>query len=477
MPIENFEQTLLIAIGLGVFVLILTFIWYGTRDLSAGWRWFGRVGLSALVSAPLVVAILAIPVGQKRLQAPSLDASPRQSAQKKKAVPAPSDDGGAANPRTAEAPPPLLREEAEKPPAAATRGLTSSAAAPSDKWHIVPVFFGTDRAAEPNRKPVAGFSAQRGKKLQVGRALVSIPKVHQVPDIERPWVYKLPFTNVVLYREKEDPERHFTLRTLQVLSREATLALVRKQLEKSAQFKDHALVFVHGFNTSFDDALFRTAQISYDLKFDGAPFVYSWPSKGEVTSYSYDRESAGQAQPYLKAFLEMVATASGAKKVSVIAHSMGNQLLLPVLRDLKNSLPESVKLSQIILAAPDVDRDTFEFLAREIQGVGRGVTLYANANDRALQASRQFWGGVPRAGDVPPSGPVIVAGIDTIDVSATSTNIFSLNHSGYARNKALLGDIQKLLQTGERPPERRIPILERISTATGIYWKYPTAPR
>ena len=68
---------------------------------------------------------------------------------------------------------------------------------------------------------------------------------------------------------------------------------MRERLNPSSSYKDHALVFVHGFNTSFEHALYRTAQIAYNIKFDGAPFLYSWPSKGALSSqdYSYDRES------------------------------------------------------------------------------------------------------------------------------------------------------------------------------------------
>ena len=72
-----------------------------------------------------------------------------------------------------------------------------------------------------------------------------------------------------------------------------------------------------------------------------SPLLYSWPSKGALTShdYSHDRESAGQAEPYLREFLEFVARETGAKSVSIIAHSMGNQLLLPALRELKRAAP------------------------------------------------------------------------------------------------------------------------------------------
>ncbi len=169
----------------------------------------------------------------------------------------------------------------------------------------------------------------------------------------------------------------------------------------------------------------------------------------------------------------MVINKSGAKSVSIIAHSMGNQPTLQVLRDLRRSKPDHVQISQIVLAAPDVDRDNFENIVAEIQGLANGVTLYAAGNDRALRVSRNFYGGIPRAGDVPTTGPLVLPGIDTIDVSAASTDSFSLNHSGYAENNALLTDIGALIATGTRPPKLRTPLLDEITTEKGAYWKYP----
>ena len=341
----------------------------------------------------------------------------------------------------------------------------------------MPVYFGTDRKSEGISERVA-YGSDRARRLELGRALVTVPKVHEIPNVERPWVYRLPFTRIVIYEEKEDPAKHFTVRELKTMSREELARLVRDRLGASRDFKDHALLFVHGFNTTFEAALYRSAQIAYDLKFDGAPFVYSWPSKGQIgfQDYSYDRESAGQAEPYLRELVDYIAKETGAKSLSIIAHSMGNQVLLPVLRDMKRSPPAGIEISQIVLAAPDVDRDTFEFLAKEILGVGRGVTMLAASNDRALMASRNFWGGVPRAGDVPVEGPVVVPGIDTIDVTAVSTEMLSLNHSGYAQKKQVLEDIRRLLATGIRPPHTRFDKLERITTLKGDFWRFPTAP-
>ena len=255
-------------------------------------------------------------------------------------------------------------------------------AAANDRWDVVPVYFGTDRKPSGTAERLE-YGNDRGRKLELGGALVTVPKAHEVPNVERPWVYRLPFTQIVLMREQEDPAKHFTLKELKTLSRAELAQVVRERLSASRDFKDHAFVFVHGFNTTFEAALFRTAQMAYDLGYDGAPFLYSWPSKGQIgfQDYSYDRESSGQAEPYLKQFLEFVTRETGAKSVSIIAHSMGNQLLLPVLRELKRTAPDSVSIDQIILAAPDVDRDTFEFLAKEISGVGKGITMLAAGLD------------------------------------------------------------------------------------------------
>ena len=339
-------------------------------------------------------------------------------------------------------------------------------------WSVVPVFYGTDRQRTDTTERVT-YDWQRGRKLELGRALVTIPKQHQVPMVERPWAIVIPYLDIKLYEAEEDPKKHFTLDEIKALTKEGFLKLVRERLGVSERFKDHALVFVHGYKTKFDNALFRTAQIAYDLKFDGAAFLYSWPSGGTLQGYTYDRESAAQSEPYLRKFLQMVRDETGAKKLSIIAHSMGNQPLLRVLQDLKHSLPEGVLISQLILAAPDVDRDNFENIVSSITGIADGITLYAAANDTALQVSRRVNGGIPRAGDVPESGPVVIEGIDTIDATATSMDSVGINHSGYAENNALLEDIGKLISTGIRPPEVRLPKLERVETEKGSYWRYP----
>lgn len=377
--------------------------------------------------------------------------------------------------RSAQAPSSPAPAPVGSPPPAPDAGVTKPGTAVVDEksdWDVVPVFFGTDRARATDPKRIA-YGSDRGRKLELGRALVTVPKSHEVPNIERPWAIKVPYFDVKIYEQAEDPKQHFTMKEIQALSRDQFLAFVRERLATSTRYKDHAVIFVHGYNTAFDSAIYRTAQMAYDLKFDGAAFLYSWPSGGTFESYTYDRESAGQSQPFMRDFLNLVVKETGAKSVSIIAHSMGNQPVLQILRDLKYSKPAGVVISQIILAAPDVDRDNFENIAQEIQGMAKGVTLYAASNDRALSVSRRFNGGIPRAGDVPTTGPLILSGIDTIDVTAAGMEGLYLNHSSYAENNALLSDIGLIIQTGERPPDKRFPILQKMKTEHGDYWKYP----
>jgi len=410
---------------------------------------------------------------QPRLKAAARAAPPLPSAPPAAEAPAAAPKAVMAAPPPAASGPDLAKKSGggAAPPAPVASSSPSAAAAEEQKdWDLVPVFYGTDRAVEPNAQRLM-FGSDRGRRLQLGQALVTVPKVHQVPQVERPWAVRIPYFDVTIYEQKEDPKQHFTIKEIKALTKEQLLALVKARLKPSQRFKEHALVFVHGYNTSFDNALYRTAQISYDLEFDGAAFLYSWPSGGGVASYTYDRESAQASEPYLRQFLEMVVKETGAKSVSIIAHSMGNQPVMDVLRDMRSAAPPGVAISQVILAAPDVDADNFTNLALAIKGFAKGVTLYASSNDRALLVSRNFWGNY-RAGDVPAAGPLVLPGVDTIDVTDASTDAFAINHSGYAQNNKLLQDIGKLILNGLRPPDLRLSNLKKVPTDKGDYWRF-----
>lgn len=517
----------LVMAALGAVALTVK-LWSRTRGMGGAGKLLARGALSLLVVVPVLVMLVfgtaVFQASREASEPPARSAMP-PPAPKKAEKPAepevlpryaePSEDdakpgagsfddglgdqgaaGGAAGegapePTGAEPPPPPPPPATEEEGASRGLGGEDEAATPppepeapaapapaeeaKDAWEIVPVFYGTDRsrADEPKR---INYGNGRGRRLELGRALVTVPKSHTVPQIERPWSFRIPFTGIEI-GESEDPKEHFTMKEVTALSEKDFLALVGQRLAASQRYEKNALIFVHGFNTTFDFAVYRTAQISYDLKFDGAAFTYSWPSGAGVLDYTYDRESSGQSEPFLKDFVKLVLEKTGAKAVSIVAHSMGNQPILQVLKDLRAAKPEGVIFNQIILAAPDVDRDNFENIAREIKGLAKGVTLYASKNDKALAISRNVNGGVPRAGDVPATGPLVIQGVETVDVTAVSTDSLGLNHSGYAENNDLLQDVRVLIEKGVHPPEKRFATTKMLTTPNGPYWQLLPLPK
>jgi len=340
----------------------------------------------------------------------------------------------------------------------------------------VSIFFGTDRAAQKGVSRLF-FTAARNDKLTLGKAIVTVPKAHRHKgDVNRPsWWDLLQYKNPW----REDATIHFTIPDggVTVYSGEDEfVAAAKAHMQSGVGFKDHVFVFVHGFNTEFDDALYRAAQITFDLGNGDVPFgtafLYSWPSSGGVEHYADDFDSARLAVPHFKKFLQLVMDQSGAKHIHLIAHSMGNWPLVTVLNQLAAESADQSKVDQIILAAPDIDAGEFAKIADKINTIAKGVTLYASSNDRAMYASRKAHGEKWRAGDVSPVGPVIVAGIESVDVSVLNTDWLSLNHSTYAASRELLNDIWLLMREAKHPPDNRNNNFQpRIRTGL-TYWQY-----
>ena len=121
------------------------------------------------------------------------------------------------------------------------------------------------------------------------------------------------------------------------------------------------MIFIHGYNVSFEDAARRTGQMAYDLGFDGAPVFYSWPSQGDVARYTVDENNIEWSTPHLQAFLTDFLQKTEAAKVYLIGHSMGNRGLARAVAGLIDSQPELAGASaEIILTAPDIDADVFQ---------------------------------------------------------------------------------------------------------------------
>jgi esterase/lipase superfamily enzyme len=239
---------------------------------------------------------------------------------------------------------------------------------------------------------------------------------------------------------------------------------------------DQALVFIHGFTVSHENALRRAAQLAFDTKFNGLTFAFSWPAKSDLLEYLRASRTAVSASRSLRAFLESVILQTGASKVHIIAHSMGNAVLIQAIEQILRESPKiGVRLGEVIFAAPDVDSGQLAEFAQTANTMQGRFTLYASADDRALWLSSWLWGGT-RAGFIGGT-PLIAKGVDTIDVTRAGMGLFALNHDVYGSNSLIIADIQKLLEKRTRPPDMRTDSFESVAVKNGVYWRIKAPPQ
>ncbi|MBL4904487.1 MAG: alpha/beta hydrolase [Flavobacteriaceae bacterium] len=321
----------------------------------------------------------------------------------------------------------------------------------------IPLSFATDRFDSKNKDVNKRFSGKRGD-LVYGTCVVSVPYNHQIGEIERPSYWRLEFS--------ENPEKHVVLQTVSMQDKETYFQEMSKRVAKKSG--KSTFLFVHGYNVSFADAARRTAQITFDLKFDGEPVFYSWPSQATTTGYTIDEANIEWAQHNMKNFLKDYLTKSGAQDIYLVAHSMGNRGLTKALIELITENPElKSKITEIILAAPDIDADVFrrDIAPKLVSKIQKPITLYVSSDDLALLASRKVHGN-RRAGDAG-KGIMIVKGVETIDASGVDTSF--LSHSYFATTSTIIADILDLMKSGKRAADRET--LERISRENVVYWK------
>jgi esterase/lipase superfamily enzyme len=337
------------------------------------------------------------------------------------------------------------------PPAASTRDNRT-----------VDLLFATDRVRE-DKDLRPDFGSGRSDSLTFGVARVHIPEDHLIGNIELPGSGH-DFLGFTFGREGIDPKKHFMLTGTEILD-------LDKWKEQMTGRNDEALVFVHGYNTSFDDSIFRLAQIVWDLQYHGPAILFSWPSKGNLLSYEWDRNSALFARQHFIELLKLLERDVGIKKVHVLAHSMGNLVVLDALSTYAQTA-DPLQISQLIMAAPDIDSDQYRQDIQNLSNTVAAMTLYASANDRAMLTSRTLAQG-RRAGDVVDGKPILVPGVDAIDVSAVGDEIFGLNHDTFAAKRSLINDINLILE-GVRPPNKRLAEIREMpeGSTPPLFWRY-----
>lgn len=278
--------------------------------------------------------------------------------------------------------------------------------------------------------------------LHLGYCDVTIPPCHIRGRLESPSWIRIEWN--------QDERKHVILQSIKPDDEPSFFKNLARRLNSSPT--NEALVFIHGYNVPFADAIRRTAQLHHDLAFPGAPICYSWPSSGTLLGYSQDEAAVGWTVAHLEKFLVDVHEKSGAQKIHLIAHSMGNRALVGALERLVLRDNASQKwLGQIVMAAPDIDSG--ELSNRYIPTIATKVeriTLYTSQNDKALLASATLHGAT-RAG-YQDASQLLFQGVETIDASSIDTGL--LGHSYYGEHPDLIKDLQALIELN-RPAKLR----------------------
>lgn len=365
-------------------------------------------------------------------------------------------------------------------PEASASAPAAGAGVGDDKgaYVAVTVHYGTDRKDTGVATELAArFTSDRAlisnsvEPISYGTCVVSIPKSHAVGGLEdRTWWQWATW-------QDRAPDKHVLVLTVTPETASAFFSTLKAAVTRST--KKDAFVFVHGFSVSFADAARRTAQMAYDMNFQGAPVMFTWPTPDLVTSiltaYTTSESNADLSKHRFRQFLRDLLEKSGATTVHIIAHSMGNRLVTEALQmlDTVDTAHLKSKIGEVILTAPDIDASVFiTEIAPRLTRLSSRITLYASSKDKALDASKGVHS-FPRIGEFQ-SMMSVPLGIDVIDASSVYDD--AVGHSYYGDSEPVIGDLCYLLSFGDRAAKRSLTLAGALTPGGQACWSVIKKP-
>lgn len=320
------------------------------------------------------------------------------------------------------------------------------------------VWFGTNRQKERQNGNVI-FGSERADQITYGHCDVTVPKYHQIGSLGDPWWRRFP---------RFWQNNRLRIADLHALAETAFFYKLRSFLEELPDNERILLIFLHGFNVSFDHAAKRAAQLGVDLGIRGATAFFSWPSKGSLYKYHVDEASIEASERHISQFLLEMSERSGAHGIHLIAHSMGNRGLLRAFHRLTRQTKERIgdSLKQVILAAPDIDEELFRDLSDVYHSMATRTTMYVSSKDLALHSSGIIHDH-PRAGYTPPV--TVVEGVDTVEVS--NIDLTYLGHGYVADAWPVLADMHNVMAS-DTGPNRRFGLQREFTEDGNEYWRF-----
>ena len=244
-------------------------------------------------------------------------------------------------------------------------------------------FFATNRVpAEATGSINDMFTSQREPQLHFGQFVTEVQPTLGLGMLINPTEW---FQN-----------EEIRLSETELLDSESFAKQLREQVERSPH--QGLLVLVHGFRERFPSALRKTVFVGHVLDLNAPVLVFDWPGNQGSTPAGYRRarEVATESGAELASLLKFIEETVQPESLWLLANSLGGQVVVKAFDQLYAETGEnlaSVRLEDVILTAPDIDREAFDNKFRDkIAALSDSLTVYVSSNDRALLMSRIITG-------------------------------------------------------------------------------------
>ncbi|MFM7084465.1 MAG: alpha/beta hydrolase [Hyphomicrobium sp.] len=303
----------------------------------------------------------------------------------------------------------------------------------------VPLLVATTRERGSAEDPDA-FTERRAKDLNFAALTVSIPSQHVPGEIEWPDA------------SGPNPSKHFVTTQREFLDADEFLNRIRARAKSGSREANDILIFVHGYNTRYEEAVYWLAQIINDSGFEGTAVLFAWPSHGKAPLYLADREASTYSRDYFEQALVKISKLPEVKEINILGHSMGNWLVVEALRQAKMNGHGTFngKLAEVMLASPDLDVNVFRTQLDVIGNLPRPITVLVSGDDKALALSTMLAGDVDRVGSITAEDMRAIEGakhynLRVVDLTAVNDGDGN-HHSKYSKSSAVMSAIGKGLK-------------------------------
>ena len=360
--------------------------------------------------------------------------------------------------------------------------------AASEKTVEADIFYITDRNAVLENGVLIEYGAERSESMAFGRAsvrygedisweklvektqsqnkkdkvnvrLAGLTEVGRFPPT--PLKFHVDETKIIIDPEEERKYGQ---------SSEKLREFIRARLAQS-QRKD-VVVYVHGFNNAFEDAIYALNDVWHFTGRHGVPIVYTWPSgSGNLLGYFADRESGEFTIHHLKEFMRLLSSIDEAENIHIIAHSRGTDITTSALRELIIEARASgrdprtdFKYANLIMAAPDLDYGvvTQRLIAEKFAPAFGNITIYTNTGDVALGLSQRLMKGLRfgrlSADEQSSREDAIFRSVKNVTFINVEDVSGFVGHGYFRQHTGALSDIIRVITSSDKPGDPARPL-------------------